>query len=146
MKKSLLVVAAILAASSAIAREPKNKKTEAPPPAPVVEYENDDANMGEPLGEACLAELAEQETYDSRDNVLITRLKDGGRAFFHFKAGCDTTTMMFADTIRADDGSQCVKPGGALVFTSSYGDAKKCEIVRINRWLDDEPISEEETY
>ncbi len=143
MKKLLLAAAALLAASSVYAREPKKKKEEAPPPAPVVEYENDDVHMSDALDEACLAIPAEQETYDSRDNVLIAKIDGGGRAFFHFKGGCDANTMIFADTVKAEDGSQCVKPGGALLFTSSYGDSKRCEVVRINRWLDDEPISPE---
>jgi hypothetical protein len=138
MNKALLVVAALLAASSVYAREPQKKKEPPkPPPAPVVEYENDDSNMSDALDEACLAAPAEQETYDSRDNVLIAKLEGGGRAFFHFKSGCDTNTMIFADTIKAEDGSQCVRPGGALVFTSSSGDAKNCTVERINRWLED---------
>lgn len=138
MKTSILVVAALLAASSVYAREPQKKKEPPkPPPAPVVEYENDDSNMSDALGEACIAVPAEQETYDLRDNVLIMKVDGGGRAFFHFKSGCDTNSMMFADTIKADDGTQCVKPGAMLVFTTSYGDTKKCEVERINRWLDD---------
>ena len=143
MKKCLLVVAALIAASSAVAREPKKKKEDTPPPAPVVEYENEDPHFSDALAQACVAVPAEQETYDGRDNVLITRLEDGGRAFFHFEGGCDTTSMMFADSITAEDGAQCVAPGDALVFTSSYGDVKKCEVTRINRWLDDELISPE---
>ena len=143
MKKLLLAAAALVAASSVDAREPKKKKDEAPPPAPVVEYENDAPQMSDALDEACLAVPAAQETYDSRDNVLIARIDGGGRAFFHFRGGCDLNTMMFADAVKADDGSQCVKPGGALVFTSSYGDSKRCVVDRINRWLDDEPISPE---
>lgn len=143
MKRTMLVVAALFAASAVDAREPKKKKEDAPPPAPVVEYENEAPQMSEPLNEACIASPPGQETYDSRDDVLITRIEDGGRAFFHFRGGCDANAMMFADTIRADDGSQCVKPGGALVFTSSYGDSRKCVVDRINRWLDDERISPE---
>lgn len=144
MKKLLLAAAALVAASSVDAREPKKKKEEPPPPAPVVEYENDDVHMSDALDEACLAVPAQQETYDSRDNVLIARIDGGGRAFFHFKGGCDLNTMMFADAVKADGGSQCVKPGGALVFTSSYGDSKRCEVARINRWLDDELINPED--
>ena len=143
MKKTLLAVAALLAASSVYAREPK-KKEEAPPPAPAIEYENEDVHMSDALDAVCIATPAEQETYDSRDNVLITKIDGGGRAFFHLKGGCDTNTMIFADSIKADDGSQCVKPGSTIVFTSSFGDQKKCEIVRINRWLDDELISPED--
>lgn len=146
MKTSVLVAAALLAASSAYAREPQKKKEPPkPPPAPVVEYENDDSNMSDALGEACVAIPAEQETYDSRDNVLILKIEGGGRAFFHFKGGCDANSMMFADAIKAEDGTQCVKPGAALVFTSSYGDVRKCEVERINRWLDDELISPEDS-
>ena len=140
MRLTLLLFAALVAAGAAGAREPKKKKEDAPPP-PIVEYENDDVHMSDALSEACLAAPPEQETYDSRDNVLITKIEGGGRAFFHFKGGCDTNTMMFADTIKSDDGSQCVATGGSLVFTSSYGDAKRCEVARINRWLDDELIS-----
>lgn len=143
MKRTLVLVAALLAASSAYAREPKQKKEEAPPPAPAVEYEMEDEQMGEALGEACVASPAEQETYDSRDNVLITKLGEGGRAFFHFRGGCDANTMIFAETIKGENGAACVKPGEALVFTSSYGDSKRCVVDRINRWLDDELISPE---
>ncbi len=143
MRLTLLLFAALTAASTVHAREPKKKAPPAPPPAPVVEYENDDSHMAEALDRVCIAVPAEQEAYDSRDNVLITKIDGGGRAFFHFAAGCDANTMMFADTIKAEDGSQCVNPGGALVFTSSYGDVKKCEVERINRWLDDELISPE---
>lgn len=142
MRWTLLLAAAVIAAGAAEAREPK-KKEEAPPPPPVVEYENEDVHMSDAMDEACVAVPAEQETYDSRDNVLVTKIEGGGRAFFHFKSGCDANTMMFAETIRAEDGSQCVRPGGALVFTSSFGDSKRCEVTRINRWLDDEPISPE---
>lgn len=144
MRKVLLAAATVLAASSVDAREPKKKKEEAPPPAPVVEYENDDVHMSDALDEACIAVPAGQETYDSRDNVLIVKIESDGRAFFHFKSGCDANAMIFADTIKAEDGSQCVKPGGALVFTSSFGDSKRCEVVRINRWLDDELINPED--
>lgn len=144
MKKSILLVAAVLTASSVYAREAKKKADDAPPPAPAVEYENDDVHMSEPLDTACIATPAEPEIYDSRDNVLITKIDGGGRAFFHLKGGCDTNTMIFADTIKADDGSQCVKPGASIVFTSSYGDQKKCVVDRINRWLDDELISPED--
>ena len=144
MKKSLLVAAALLAASSVDAREAKKKVPEAPPPAPVIEYENDDTHMSDALDTACIATPAGQETYDSRDNVLIAKIDGGGRAFFHLKGGCDANTMIFAESIKSEDGSQCVKPGGALVFTSSYGDSKRCEVVRINRWLDDELISPED--
>ena len=140
--KRILLLAAAFAATTAVAREPK-KKAEAPPPAPVVEYENEAPQMAEALEEACLAAPPEPETYDSRDNVLIAKLAGGGRAFFHFKGGCDANSMMFADKIEAEDGSSCVKPGAALVFTSSYGDQKKCVVDRINRWLDDELISPE---
>lgn len=143
--KWLIVVAAVaIAASPALARDAKKKKVEAPPPAPVVEYENDDAQMGEALAEACIAVPAEQETYDSRDNVLITKIDGGKRAFFHFKSGCDTNTMIFADAIKAADGTQCVSPGGSLLFVSSYGDVKKCEVARINEWLDEELINPED--
>ncbi len=142
MRRMLLAAAALLAATAADAREHK-KKVEAAPVAPVVEYENDDVHMSDALAEACIASPAEAETYDSRDNVLITKIEGGGRAFFHFTGGCDTNTMIFADKIAAEDGSQCVKPGAALVFTSSYGDSKKCVVDRINRWLDDERISPE---
>ncbi len=143
MNRILLAATALLVAASPDAFAAK-KKVEAPPPAaPVVEYENDDPQMSDALNEACVAAPAEAETYDSRDNVLITRIEGGGRAFFHFKGGCDTNTMIFADKIAAEDGSQCVKPGAALVFTSSYGDSKKCVVDRINRWLDEELISPE---
>lgn len=142
MRVSLLALAALLAASSVHAREAKKKTVEAPPPAPVVEYENEDPHMSDALTEACIASAPEVETYDSRDNVLITKLEGGGRAFFHFKAGCDANTMMFAESIKSEDGSQCVKPGGALIFTSSFGDARKCVVDRINRWLVDEPDDE----
>ncbi|MEK7265202.1 MAG: hypothetical protein AAB227_03790 [Pseudomonadota bacterium] len=144
MNKFLLVVAAVLAASSVYAREPKKKVEAAPPPPPAVEYENDDVHMSDAIETACIATPAEQETYDSRDNVMITKIDGGGRAFFHLKGGCDTNTIIFADTIKADDGTQCVKPGASIVFTSAYGDQKKCEVVRINRWLDDELISPED--
>lgn len=143
MKWTLLVIAAALAATAAYAREPKKKKEEAPPPAPVVEYEMDDAQFGEALEEACLASPAEQETYDSRDNVLITRTADGGRAIFHLKGGCDANTMIFADKIAPAGDDACVSVGEALVFTSSFGDSKSCVVGRINRWLDDELISPE---
>lgn len=143
MKMTLLVAAALLAASPVYAREAKSNKEKAPPPPAVVEYENDDVHMSDALDAACIATPAEQETYDSRDNVLITKIDGGGRAFFHLKDGCDTNTMIFAESIKSADGSQCVKPGGALVFTSSFGDSKQCEVVRINRWLDDELISPE---
>lgn len=146
MRMSFLVLAALLAASSVHAREAKKKNVETPPPAPVVEYENDDPHMSDALAEACIASPPEAETYDSRDNVLITKLEGGGRAFFHFKAGCDTNTMMFSETIKAEDGSQCVKPGAALVFTSSFGDTKKCVIERINKWLVEEADSDETSY
>lgn len=145
MKRTLLVVAAVLAATSVYAREPKKKK-EISPPAPVIEYEVDDAQMGEALTEACLASPTEQETYDSRDNVLITKTADGGRAFFHLKGGCDTNTMIFADKIAAEGADSCVSPGEALVFTSSYGDTKKCVVDRINRWLDNEEMRPEGEY
>lgn len=144
MKKVLLAAAALLAASSVDAREPKKKQEEAPRTPPAVEYENDDVHMSDALDEACIAVPAGQETYDSRDNVLIVKIESGGRAFFHFKSGCDANAMIFADTIRAEDGSQCVKPGGALLFTSSYGDSKRCDVARINRWLDDELINPED--
>lgn len=141
MRLFTLAFAALLAAAGADAREPK-KKPEAPPPsAPVIEYEMEDPHMGGPLSEACLGDPAEQETYDSRDNVLITKLEGGGRAFFHFRAGCDANTMMFADAIAVDGGSRCVRPGGSLVFTSSFGDSKKCVVDRINAWNEDEPIT-----
>lgn len=143
MKRILLLAAAFVAATSAVAREPKKKAEAPPPPAPVVEYENEAPQMAEALEEACLAAPPEPETYDSRDNVLIAKLSGGGRAFFHFKGGCDANSMMFADKVGAEDGSSCVKPGAALVFTSSYGDQKKCVVERINRWLDDELISPE---
>ncbi len=143
MMRILSLVAALAGATSADAREPKKKADAAPPPAPVVEYENDAPQMAEALAEACLAAPPESETFDSRDNVLIAKLAGGGRAFIHFKSGCDANSMMFADKIAAEDGSSCVKPGAALVFTSSYGDQKKCVVDRINRWLDDELISPE---
>ena len=142
MKAVMIVAAIAIAASPALARDKKEKK-ETPPPAPVVEYELGDAQFGEPLAEACLANPPEQTTYDSRDNVLIAKV-DGGRAFFHFKSGCDTNSMMFAESIKAEDGSMCVRPGGALIFTSSYGDVKRCEIAKINRWLDEDLISPED--
>ncbi len=141
MMKSVLVVAAVLASSSVYAREPQKKKEPPKPPPPVIEYENDDSNMSDALGEVCVAVPAEQQTYDSRDNVLIVNVEGGGRAFFHFKSGCDTNSMLFADAIKAEDGTQCVKTGASLVFQSSYGDPKKCEVERINRWLDDIVIS-----
>lgn len=143
MIRTFMVAAALLAATSVYARETK-KKVEAPPPPPVVEYENDDVHMSDGLDSACIATPAEQETYDSRDNVLIAKIDGGGRAFFHLKDGCDANTMIFAESIKSADGTQCVKPGGALVFTSSFGDQKQCGVVRINRWLDDEPISPED--
>jgi hypothetical protein len=143
MERTLLAIAAIIAASSVDAREPKKNKDVAPPPPPEVEYELDDEQFGEELAEACIASPAEQETYDSRDNVLITRTEDGGRAFFHFEGGCDTNTMIFADAITAEGGDACVSAGEALVFTSSYGGSKKCVVEKINRWLDDELISPE---
>lgn len=141
MERTILVAAALLAATSADAREPK-KKAE-PPPAPAVEFEMEDAQFGDALSEACLASPAEPETYDSRDNVLIVKTADGARAFLHFKGGCDTNTMIFADKIVSESGDACVGVGEALVFTSSYGDAKKCVVERINRWLDQESISPE---
>jgi hypothetical protein len=143
---SFLVLAALLAASSVHAREAKKKNAEPPPPAPVIEYENDDPHMSDALAEACIASAPEAETYDSRDNVLITKLEDGGRAFFHFKAGCDANTMMFAESIKAEDGSMCVKPGAVLVFTSSFGDSKKCVVDRINKWLVEETDGDETSY
>ena len=102
--------------------------------------------MGEALTEVCLASPAEQETYDLRDNVLITKTADGGRAFFHLKGGCDTNTMIFADKIAVEGADLCVSPGEALVFTSSYGDTKKCVVDRINRWLDNEEMRPEGEY
>jgi len=138
-----MAIAAILAATSVDAREPKKSKEAAPPPPPAVEYELDDEQFGEELAEACIASPPEQETYDSRDNMLITRIDDGGRAFFHFEGGCDTNTMIFADSIAAEGGDACVSVGEALVFTSSYGASKKCVVEKINRWLDDELISPE---
>lgn len=140
MKLAYLVCAALVAASPALAREKKTK--EPPPPAPVVEWEMSDPHMAEELGEACLAAPAELETYDSRDNVFIARIGDG-RAFFHLKGACTTNAMIFADTIAAENGGRCVKPGDRLVFTSSYGDKVLCSVTRINRWLDDEPIVDE---
>ena len=142
MKRLLLALAALGLATAVEAREPKKKPEPAPLPAPAVEYELEDAQMGEALGEACLATPADVETYDSRDNVMIAKIIDG-RAFFHFNGGCDTNTMIFADKIAAEGGDACVSPGEALVFTSSYGDAKKCVVNRINRWLDQESISPE---
>ncbi len=141
MKRTLLLVVALVAAGAADAREPKKKKEEAPPPPPVVAYENEDVQMSDALAEACIAVPAEQETYDSRDNIVITRIEGGGRAFFHLKGACDANTIIFADAIAGENGSQCVKPGDTLVFSSEYGGAKKCVVESINRWLDDEPIN-----
>lgn len=141
MRWTILLGAALVAAGPATAREPKKKPEPSPPPA--VEYELDDPQFGEPLSEACLAASPELETYDSRDNVMIARMADGGRAFFHLKGGCDSNTMIFADSISSESGDSCVSPGEALVFTSSFGDSKKCVVERINRWLDDESISPE---
>lgn len=141
MKWIIVVCAALIAASPALARE-KKKKEAPPPPAPVVELEFDDPSMGEALGEACLAAPAELETYDSRDNVMIAKVEDG-RAFFHLKGQCTANVMIFAGKIAAEDGGACVKPGDSLVFTSSYGDAVKCAVTSINRWIEDEPISDD---
>lgn len=141
MKLTYLACAVLVAASPAFARE-KKKKVEAPPPPTVAELEFDDPSMAEPLTEACLSAPAELETYDSRDNVMIAKV-EGGRAFFHLKGQCTPNVMIFADKIAAENGGACVKPGDRIVFTSSYGDAVKCEVTRINRWLDDEPISDE---
>jgi hypothetical protein len=143
MKKTLLVVATLLAATSVSAREPNKKKTE-PPPPPAVEFEMDDAQFGDALGEACVAAPAEQETYDSRDNVLIVKTADGARVFLHFKGGCDTNTMIFAEKIAGEGDDACLSVGDALVFTSSYGDSKKCVVSRINKWLDEELIRPED--
>jgi hypothetical protein len=144
MYRTLLVAAMLLAATAADAREPKKNKAEAPPPAPAVEYEMDDEQFGDAMSEACIASPAEQETYDSRDNVLITKTADGGRAFFHFKGGCDTNTMIFADKIAAEGADACVGVGEAVVFTSSFGDSKKCVVSKINKWLDEEQIRPED--
>lgn len=141
MKLTHLVCAALIAASPALARE-KKKKDAPTPPAPVVELEIDDPGMGEEIGEACLATPAELVTYDSRDNIMIARIEDG-RAFFHLKGRCTANVMIFADKITAENGGACVKSGESLVFTSSYGDAVKCEVTRINRWIEDEPISDD---
>lgn len=141
MKLAYLLCAALVAASPALARD-KKKKEASPPPAPAAEYELDDPHMAETLAEACLASPADLETYDSRDNVMIAKVEQG-RAFFHLKGACSTSVMIFADTVAAADGGPCVKPGGKLVFTSSYGDKTACEVTRINRWLDDEPIADD---
>ena len=141
MKLAYLLCAALVAASPALARDKKKKET-APPPAPVVEYELDDPHMAEPLAEACISVPADLETYDSRDNVMIVKT-EAGRAFFHLKGACSTNVMIFADTIAAAKGGQCVKPGDGVVFTSSYGDKTACEVKAINRWLDDEPIADD---
>jgi hypothetical protein len=140
MKLTYIVCAALIAASPALARDKKKKA--APPPAPVVELELDDPSMGETLGEACLMTPADLETYDSRDNVMIAKV-EGGRAFFHLKGQCTPNVMIFADKIAAEHGGACVKPGDKIVFTSSYGDTVTCEVTRINRWLDDEPITDD---
>lgn len=142
MKWAYLICAAAIAASPALARDTKKKAPPAPPPAPVVEFELDDPSLAEPLSSACLANPAEIETYDSRDNVMIARI-DGGRAFFHLKGKCTPNVMIFADSVTAENGGACVKPGESLVFKSSYGDAVKCEVTGINRWLEDEPITDE---
>lgn len=141
MKLTFVACAALAAASPASARE-KKKKEAPPPPAPVVEFELDDPSMGEALGEACLMTPADLETYDSRDNVMIAKV-DGGRAFFHLKGRCTPNVMIFADKIAAENGGACVKPGDSLVFTSSYGEAVKCEVSGINRWIEDEPITDD---
>jgi hypothetical protein len=138
MKLTYVVCAALVAASPALARD-KKKKEAPPPPAPVVEFELDDPSMGEALGEACLKTPPDLETYDSRDNVMIAKV-EGGSAFFHLKGQCTANVMIFADKIAAENGGACVKPGEGIVFTSSYGEAVKCEVTRINRWLEDEPI------
>lgn len=139
MKLVCIVCAALVAASPAYARDKKKKEPAPPPPAPVVEYEADDPHMAESLAEACLSAPADLETYDSRDNVMIAKISEG-RAFFHLKGACTPNVMIFATTITAENGGQCVSPGDKLVFTSSYGDKVACEVTRINRWLDDEPI------
>ncbi|HBK92105.1 MAG TPA: hypothetical protein DDZ68_10580 [Parvularcula sp.] len=139
MKWTSVVCAALVAASPATARDQKKKEPAPAPPPPAVEYELDDPHMAEALGEACLAEPAEVETYDSRDNVMIAKT-DAGRAFFHLKGRCTPNVMIFADKIAGEDGGRCIKAGETLVFTSSYGDAVKCDVVSINRWLDDKPI------
>ena len=141
MKISSFVCAALVAASPALARE-KKKKEPPPPAAPVIEFELDDPHMAEPLTEACISVPADLETYDSRDNVMIAKI-EVGRAFFHLKGACSTNIMIFADTIAAAKGGQCVKPGDSIVFTSSYGDKTACEVKAINRWLDDEPIADD---
>ncbi len=141
MKLAYLACAAVIAASPALARD--KKKPAPPPPAPIAGFELDDPHMAEELGEACLATPAALETYDSRDNVFVARV-DASRAFFHLNGACTANVMIFADTIAAEDGGRCVKPGGKLVFTSSYGDKVACTVVRINRWLDDEPIVDDQ--
>jgi len=146
MRLTLLFVAALVAAGAADAREAKKKTEEAPPPPPAVAYELEDAQMSDALPEACIAIPAEQETYDSRDNVVITRIEGGGRGFFHLKGACDTNTIIFAEKIAREDGAPCVKPGDTLVFSSSYGDQKKCVVESINRWLDDEPLADDESF
>jgi hypothetical protein len=142
MKWTCLFCAALIAASPALAREKKKKEPPPPPPAPVVEFELDDPSMAEELVEACLATPAEIETYDSRDNLMIAKVEDG-RAFFRLKGACTPNAMIFADKVAAASGGACVKPGDSLVFTSSYGDQVKCEVTRINGWVDDEPISDD---
>ena len=141
MKLTHVVCAALVAASPALAREKKKKEAPPPPPAPVVEFELDDPSMGEALSEACLKAPADLETYDSRDNLMIATVEDG-RAFFHLKGQCTPNVMIFAEKIAAENGGACVKPGDSLVFTSSYGDAVNCEVTSINRWLEDEPITD----
>ncbi len=145
MRLSLLIVAAVLAATSVFAREPK-KKAEPVTPPPAEAFELGDPRMSDPLEEACLASPPEIETYDSRDNLMIARTAGGERVFFHFSGGCTTNTMIFADTIASDNGDLCVSVGEALVFASSYGEAKKCVVETINRWLDDEEIRPEDDY
>lgn len=141
MKLNCILCAALVAASPALARE-KKKKEPAPPPAPVVEYESDDPQMAEEISEACLSAPAELATYDSRDNVMIAKT-DAGHAFFHLRGQCTPNVMIFADKIAAEDGGRCVRPGGKIAFTSSYGDVVRCDVVRINRWLEDEPDPDE---
>lgn len=143
MKNIIVLAAALAVATSVHAREPK-KKPEAPPPPPSPTYELEDPQMGEAVSEACLAAAPEVETYDSRSDVVIMRGAEGGRFFFHFKGQCNANTMMFAEKVASADGDACVKEGEALVFTTSFGDASKCEVSSINRWLDEEEIRPED--
>jgi hypothetical protein len=86
-----------------------------------------------------LAEPAKLETYDSRDNVMIAKTEEG-RAFFHLKGQCTVNVMIFAHEVAGEDGGRRVKFGETLAFASSYGDVVTCDVVRINRSPEDEPI------